>query len=344
MALPSNPEDNQNKFLFALYDATKGDLRKIKNPHEINHDLEISTVELDELVQSLQKEGYIKHFSDKSPEISLTEEGIKHLERVVMEKKGKIREIFLTRIYQLSGGNPRVDVNTYDLGKELGLSETDTEGIVRYLLQKGYLESFGFQEVFITQEGIDVCEAQIKPKRDTDQKYRIFISRINEHKEISKKLKEFLISIFGEKVEVFDADDPDSIPFSEDWFESIKMGIKNCDLMISLCSPESVKRPWINFEAGGAVMDYKKIGPICFAGQTAGNLPSPLNYIRSQAIDTTDFEKFKKNFDSLIQDIAHHIGIESPTANVLDTEFFKLLSNSRDGKPKKPPIVMVKGF
>jgi hypothetical protein len=157
--------------------------------------------------------------------------------------------------------------------------------------------------------------------------YKIFISRIEEHKEIADKLKKFLEKIFPDKVKVFVANDPVSIPFSQDWFESIKDGIKKCNLMIILSTPESLSRPWINFEAGAATILNKKIGPICFQGQRAGNLPSPLNYIRSQAIDCYNDENFVSHFENLIQIIANEIGISVPIVDLIGSDFYQSIKS-----------------
>jgi predicted transcriptional regulator len=339
-----NNSDVKNNFLFALYSATKGDFRKFKNPKEINHDIEVTNDELRDLVQSLQRDGYIKHFSDNTPEIAITEEGVEYLDQVILEKKEKIREIFLIKIYEHSRGNPNVDVNTYEVGEELGIPKTETEGIVQYLIEKGILKPFGFQEVFITSEGIDFCETRLKQSNNSSNKYIVFISRINGHREISEKLKKLLESLFGERIQVFDASEPDSISFTQDWYEKIKAGVQKCDLMISLCSPQSITHPWMIFEAGGAILNDKKIGFVCFGGQKPGDLHDPLKFSRSQAVDVTDPEHFKKNFDVLISDIAKNIGVESPTLDVLETDFFHSLVNARDGKPRKPPIVVVQKF
>lgn len=236
------------------------------------------------------------------------------------------------------------------LGEQLGFSTRETTQILTFLLKQGYIRNTGHDKfITISQLGKKFIESITPQKMPSDNgsslgKFSIFISRINEHKEISKKLKELLESHFGEKIQVFDADDPNCIPFSADWFTTIKEGIQSCNLMIILCSPLSVKRPWINFEAGAATILGKSIGPICFAGQTAGNLPSPLNYIRSQAVDLTDHEKFKQYFDGLLNGVAHELKTETPNLNVLETDFFKLLDGSRDGNSRKPPIVGIKGF
>jgi hypothetical protein len=166
----------------------------------------------------------------------------------------------------------------------------------------------------------------LEPKTNNQlKKYSIFISRIDEHKEIAEKLQKYLKQIFPENVDVFVANDPDSISFSDDWFIKIKKGIKECNLMIILCAPDSVKRPWINFEAGAATILDKKIGPICFGGLNPGSLPSPLSFIRSHAINCSDNQNFKKHFDKIIDTIAHEIEVSSPKTNVIDSEFYKLI-------------------
>ena len=47
--------------------------------------------------------------------------------------------------------------------------------------------------------------------------------------------------------------------------------------MIVLCSPSSVARPWINFEAGAAWMRGIPLIPICHGGLAPRNLPVPLS-------------------------------------------------------------------
>ena len=85
--------------------------------------------------------------------------------------------------------------------------------------------------------------------------------------------------------------------------------------MIILCTPDSVKRNWIHFEAGAAVVLDRKVGPLCFAGLNAGALPTPLNYICSQAIDSGDAEKFRKYFQGLLKEIGEKIGGDIPEIN-----------------------------
>lgn len=46
---------------------------------------------------------------------------------------------------------------------------------------------------------------------------------------------------------------------------------------VILCSPESVARPWIQFEAGAAQIRGIPIIPICHSGLTPAQLPVPLS-------------------------------------------------------------------
>lgn len=167
----------------------------------------------------------------------------------------------------------------------------------------------------------------LDPKTNNQfKKYSIFISRIEEHKDIADKLKIFLETIFPDRVTVFVANV--SISFSQDWFETIKEGIKNTDLMIILATPESVARPWINYEAGAASILNKKIGPICFNGQKVGNLPSPLNYIRPQAIDCANDENFIFHFENLIDLISKELDISTPSIDLINSDFYQAIKTT----------------
>lgn len=161
------------------------------------------------------------------------------------------------------------------------------------------------------------------------KKFSVFISHVNENKVVANALKALIVKSFPHDVDVFVAGDPYNISFSDDWFEKIKKGIDDCHLMIILCTPESVKRPWINFEAGAATILRKKVGPICFAGQTVGRLPSPLNYIRSQAIDCSDDESFEQYFKIFLRMIATHIGEPVPRVEILDSEFYQAIKSAK---------------
>jgi hypothetical protein len=192
-------------------------------------------------------------------------------------------------------------------------------------LLKKIIQQIKDSTIRIKGQGIQINSRGEDLEKNNSDIFSIFISRIDEDREIADKLKEFIVTIFPQKVDVFVASDPLNIAFADDWFDTIKKGIKKCDLMILLCTPDSVRRPWINFEAGAAIILERKIGPICFSGQGAGSLPSPLTYIRSQAIDCSDEHVFQKHFEQLFERIANKIDGNLPKFNVLESEFYQLI-------------------
>jgi hypothetical protein len=236
------------------------------------------------------------------------------------------REEALRTLYELCNGSTITSVGFTQIYQKLGWPEkNDVADVLKYYQQKGLLEVKGFYYTF-TSRGIDYFEKEkLKEKILPTGKFSIFISRIGKHKDIAIKLKQFLEDTFPKNLDVFVADDPVNIPFCDDWFEDIKQGIKNCDRMIVLCTPDSVKKAWINFETGAATILGKKIGFICFGGQSPGSLPSPIINIRFQALDCSDDENFQKHFHKLIEIIASQIGISMPDVDVLNSNFYQAI-------------------
>ncbi len=180
---------------------------------------------------------------------------------------------------------------------------------------------------------------QIEGANKSGKKFSVFVSHIKENENIANNLKSLIQNAFPNNVDVFVAGDSDNIPFSEDWFEKIKEGIHECDLMVILCTPSSVRRPWINFEAGAATLLKKKIGPVCFAGQNVGDLPSPLNYIRSQAIDCSDDEKFSRQINKFMDLIADKVDMPHPKIDVINSDFFRAVKSEKSIPVNNSPKV-----
>jgi len=72
----------------------------------------------------------------------------------------------------------------------------------------------------------------------------------------------------------------------------IRHALKSAKVVIALFSPESVERPWVNFEAGGAwFSDTKKLIPVCIGGLIPARLPKP--YSNIQGINLQDRESIR---------------------------------------------------
>ncbi|PYV95030.1 MAG: toll/interleukin-1 receptor domain-containing protein, partial [Acidobacteria bacterium] len=83
---------------------------------------------------------------------------------------------------------------------------------------------------------------------------RAFISHITEEAGVAAKLKAALARDFLQMLDVFVSSDGESISAGDDWLKSIDNALQQSALMLILCSPSSIRRPWINFEAGAAWM------------------------------------------------------------------------------------------
>jgi hypothetical protein len=103
----------------------------------------------------------------------------------------------------------------------------------------------------------EACRCKPKPRARRRQqelagnnRQAIFISHIGEERPLALRLQSFLEIALSPKPSVFVSSDYDSIRSGEEWYRAILDGVRRSQAVIALVSPESVKRPWINFEAG----------------------------------------------------------------------------------------------
>jgi hypothetical protein len=108
----------------------------------------------------------------------------------------------------------------------------------------------------------------------------VFISHISPEKEIAIAFKELIEEAFLGLIDVFVSSDEHSVSLGQKWLDNITSALRTCSIEIILCSPVSVGRPWINFEAGaGWVRDIPVI-PLCHSGISPSELPLPLNLLQ----------------------------------------------------------------
>lgn len=158
----------------------------------------------------------------------------------------------------------------------------------------------------------------------------IFISHITEEKEIAKALKGFLEKKFLRTVNVFASSHEESIKLGDDWLNTIKKSMKECQLIIMICSPISITRPWVNFEAGAGWVKDIPVIPLCHSGLTPGKLPVPINSFQGGLLSSSD--DIKKLFNR----VAEILNITTPDSQ--DTDFFNAV-NSFETKIKSGLLV-----
>ena len=143
-------------------------------------------------------------------------------------------------------------------------------------------------------------------------------------------------------IEVFVSSDPESVKMGRKWLDQITNALKSCKVEIILASPESVKRPWVNFEGGAGWIRDISVIPVCHSGMTTSKLPAPLNSL--QAATAVDAASMKTLFGVLAK------VVESRTPEVDFTEFIEVVKSfeetSREMKVMvaMAPVVMTDGL
>jgi hypothetical protein len=118
---------------------------------------------------------------------------------------------------------------------------------------------------------------------------KVFVSHIHEEAKLALVLKDWIESTFAGQIQVFASSDIKDIPAGSQWLSEIDSALTSSALFVMLCSPTSISRSWINFEAGCAWMKKVPLMPICHSGLSKNNLPSPLSIFQALEIGSNEF-------------------------------------------------------
>ncbi len=143
----------------------------------------------------------------------------------------------------------------------------------------------------------------------------VFISHITEESEMAQILSEQIKSSYLGMLDTFVSSDGESIPAGGRWLDSIDTALNESAIQISLCSPKSIKRPWINFEAGASWIRKIPVIPLCHSGLTKGDLPVPLAML--QAADYNN----ESDLDAMFSTLSDVLGAAKPSIDY--TSFIK---------------------
>ena len=137
-------------------------------------------------------------------------------------------------------------------------------------------------------------------------KYSIFLSHIHEERKLAETIKESIEEVFMEAVHVFVSSNEDDIRVGTEWFNEIEDQLSSAETIVLLLTPSSIKRPWINFEAGGAWALGKHVVPVAAKGLEIDDLPPRFN--RKMAIQLSDSE----SHNQLVAGIAGRANLKEP--------------------------------
>lgn len=89
---------------------------------------------------------------------------------------------------------------------------------------------------------------------EMNEKPLVFISHIEEAKELAKELADRISEVFPDDLDFFVAPRPGTIASSESFLNEIEKALSKSRAYIILCSKTSIRQPWVNFETGASRM------------------------------------------------------------------------------------------
>jgi hypothetical protein len=116
---------------------------------------------------------------------------------------------------------------------------------------------------------------------------RIFISHTKQESPIALLLKDWIDRHYGAAVESFVSES--DIRAGDQWLQAVEEAVRGANLVIVLCSPVSIRKTWVIFEAGAAWGRNVRLLPVCHSGLTVTDLPSPLSAFQALNLNSTDF-------------------------------------------------------
>ena len=139
---------------------------------------------------------------------------------------------------------------------------------------------------------------------------RIFISHVRADARLAAALQRFLQQEL-ETDDIFLSSNPWQIYAGEDWLRRLTDELRSASVVVLMLSTNSLREPWVNFEAGGAWLAGKVVIPICFGGVSKENLPKP--YSNLQALNLRD------DYIYLVTSLQHHLPMDLTSRRLAST-------------------------
>ena len=132
----------------------------------------------------------------------------------------------------------------------------------------------------------------------------ILISHVPEEALIALLLKDFIESTFLGQFEVSLGKNVTDIGVGDKWLVELDGSLTSADLLLVLCSPKSIRQPWIHFEFGCAWTKSMAISCLCHSGLNKVGLPPHLRTFDVLEVDDEGF------MEELFADLAKRFGIK----------------------------------
>jgi hypothetical protein len=126
---------------------------------------------------------------------------------------------------------------------------------------------------------------------------KVFLRHITEEKQLAMLLKEHISEDFIGAVEVFVSSDGESISGGKRWMEEIETALNDSAVSLILCSQQSIRKPWVNFECGASWIRRIDTLPICHSNISRDELPPPYGML--QAVNASEPDSIEKVYAAI---------------------------------------------
>ena len=160
---------------------------------------------------------------------------------------------------------------------------------------------------------------------------KLFFSHITAESKIVDFLQAAIQRDFIGLVNVFVSSDRTSVPVGSKWLDEITEAMSEAELHAVLCSPESIARPWINFEAGAAHLRSIPVIPLCHSGLVPAQLPVPISVYGGVSIATPEgIQRFYTKLASVLQSQLPDVDFDQYAAKLrsFESEYSKRYSEA----------------
>lgn len=133
-----------------------------------------------------------------------------------------------------------------------------------------------------------------------------FISHVHEDSDIATQLEGTLREALLGGVSFFNSSNRQSIRPGDPWRDLVIAKLRDAVAVLVIATPESVGRPWVNFEAGGAWVHGGTVIPCCARGMAVDSLPAPLSHLHAVSLEKGE------DLRDLVAELAGYADLETP--------------------------------
>ena len=142
---------------------------------------------------------------------------------------------------------------------------------------------------------------------------QVFISHIHEEAALGDVVKGIIEDVFDSHgIRAFLSSDMRDLPAGRKWLTEITQQLDQARVIVSLISPTSLRRPWVNIELGAGWIKELRVIPLCHSGQSFDDLPRPFEDFTGVDLDRDDAAK------RLLGGIADGLGLPHPKRIAFD--------------------------